>query len=204
MSRFLGRFVSDVTIPDGTVLLSDTKFTKVWRMRNEGSSAWPADTQLVFVGGDQLSEVVAVPVKAAQPGEEVDISVEMRTKAPGRYTSFWRLSADSSRFGHRVWCDVLVQAPASVLVPAPSPAPAPVQPAPTPVVVEKPASIPALSIHPPMPKPAQAPAPVQSAVDPLDSATEQLVAMGFDRTRASAVLKSVNLDILAAVQILLS
>lgn len=29
-----------------------SRFTKIWRMRNNGVIAWPSDTQLVWVRGD--------------------------------------------------------------------------------------------------------------------------------------------------------
>jgi len=191
----LGRFVADVTIPDGTVLLTDTKFKKVWRLRNEGTTEWPSDTQLVFVGGDSLSVVVSVPVKAAKPGEEVDVTVDMITpKNGGRFTSFWRLAtADGLRFGQRIWVDILVTPPVQPIppqIPALQIHPAPVKPQ---IEVPKPSA-------PPVQQPPQVP---QKPSDPFAAAVQQLVQMGFDENRARSTLKSTNGDILSAVQILL-
>ena len=48
------RFIKDVTVPDGTPMAPSTPFTKIWRMCNSGSTAWPYGIQLVWVGGDHL------------------------------------------------------------------------------------------------------------------------------------------------------
>lgn len=145
MSHLLpqARFVQDVNMGDraGTMLSPGQKFTKVWRMRNEGSSAWSENTILAFVGGDQLGAPEAVVVPPIVAGEETDISVEMvAPNVPGRYVSYWRLcTPEGQRFGHRVWVDVIVrdQAPEPMSVPEPQPesrepAHEPVEPAPAP------------------------------------------------------------------------
>ena len=49
-----GRFVKDVSVHDGTEFAPNTRFVKIWRLRNSGTLPWPHHTQLVYVGGDQL------------------------------------------------------------------------------------------------------------------------------------------------------
>jgi len=110
-SGFLSRFVQDVTIPDGSSMNAGQQFVKIWRLRNEGEMAWQEGTYLEFVGGDKLCVHKEISVPAAAPGTEVDIAVDMiaPTKS-GRYISYWRLcNADGSRFGQRVWIDIVVQ-----------------------------------------------------------------------------------------------
>jgi hypothetical protein len=55
--------VQDVTIFDGTELTPGIQFTKIWCLQNSGSSAWPPQTQLVYVGGDELGSVYAATLK---------------------------------------------------------------------------------------------------------------------------------------------
>ncbi len=57
------RFVQDVTIFDGTELAPGTQFTKIWRLRNSGSLAWPQQTQLVHVGGDEMGPIYAATLE---------------------------------------------------------------------------------------------------------------------------------------------
>ncbi|CAK9864865.1 unnamed protein product [Sphagnum jensenii] len=107
------RFVQDVTIFDGTELAPGTQFTKIWRLRNSGSIAWPPQTQLVHVGGDELGSVYAVtlelPEHGLAPDGEIEVSVDLvAPERPGRYVSHWRLVAPAGpKYGHRVW--VLIQ-----------------------------------------------------------------------------------------------
>ena len=54
------RFIQDVNILDGTIMAPSTSFTKIWKMRNNGSVVWPQGTQLVWIGGDKLSDIFSV------------------------------------------------------------------------------------------------------------------------------------------------
>jgi next-to-BRCA1 protein 1 len=147
--RFMlsARFVSDVSVDDGTVLAPNTPFVKVWRLRNDGERAWPEGTTLTHIFGPRLSKVGAVSVPALPAGEEVDVAVEMVAPAEaGHYVSNWRLTGPRGyKFGHRVWADVVVQpSEASETTTTPAPAteetkPEEPQPAASPVI-EEPAS----------------------------------------------------------------
>lgn len=116
-SKFESRFIKDVTIPDGTIVAPSTPLTKIWRMRNNGSSVWPFGTQLVWVGGDQLSGrfsyQLEIPVNGLPYDEEVDVAVDFCAPAKaGRYLSYWRLASPSGqKFGQRVWVLFQVEHP---------------------------------------------------------------------------------------------
>ncbi|MCO5558184.1 hypothetical protein L7F22_011763 [Adiantum nelumboides] len=108
------RFMKDVTIFDGTELAPGTKFTKIWRMSNNGSLPWPQNTQLLHIGGDVLSLQesvnVELPDNGLACGEEVEISVDLTApEKAGRYISHWRLiSPAGQKFGQRVWVTIQV------------------------------------------------------------------------------------------------
>lgn len=107
------RFIQDVTVSDGTLMVPSTHFTKIWRMRNSGTVAWPFGTQLVWVGGDQLGSHISahlkIPVNGFPVERELDIAVDfMAPSWPGRFVSYWRMASPSGqKFGQRVW--VLIQ-----------------------------------------------------------------------------------------------
>lgn len=120
-STLSARFVADVSLPDGTIVTAGNSFTKTWRLRNDGALPWPETVGLVFVKGDQLHLDNVQAVEAVAPGEEVEVSVSMiAPEAPGRYVSFWRLSAAAEAerdrpqhwlqapFGQRVWVQIIV------------------------------------------------------------------------------------------------
>ena len=95
-------FVKDVTIPDYAKVGAGETFTKTWRLENNGTCNWPADTQVVFLSGSQMGAASAQSIGAAVAvGEERDISMTM--KAPtdtGTYTGYWMLKIpNAGRFG---------------------------------------------------------------------------------------------------------
>lgn len=117
-SKLDSRFILDVNVIDGTMMAPSTAFTKIWRMRNNGTSVWPKGTQLVWIGGDKLSDSLSVDLEVPEDGvsveKELDIAVDFRApQLPGRYISYWRMASLSGhKFGQRVW--VLIQVDASL------------------------------------------------------------------------------------------
>jgi len=117
--KLLARFVKDVGVEEGIQLAPNTKFIKTWRFRNEGTTAWPTGSKLMFIswkGGDQMSgpEGVIIPVEVL-PGAEVDISIELIAPAAiGRYAGHYRLcTPEGKKFGDRVRNLVYVVDPSS-------------------------------------------------------------------------------------------
>jgi len=128
-------FVRDTT-PDGTLFGPDFLFEQTWVLRNAVKVAWPAGCSVKFVGGDYMGHVDSNHPAATQdiedsnqstichspvpPGEERAFTVLLRTPLRiGRVVSNWRLTtSDGSKFGHRLWCDVVIQKPKVVLPPA--------------------------------------------------------------------------------------
>ena len=100
-----GAFVSDVTIPDGTVMAPGSAFTKTWRIRNVGSCTWTTDYALVFAFGNQMGAVsptnLPSGVAPVVPGATADFSVNMVAPVtPGHYRSYWRFrNASGVQFG---------------------------------------------------------------------------------------------------------
>ena len=95
-------FVSDVTIPDGTVFAPGATFIKTWRLKNNGATTWTPSYTAVFSNGDDLKAPASIALPSSvSPGGTVDISVPM--VAPlieGTYTSnFLLANASGQRFG---------------------------------------------------------------------------------------------------------
>jgi len=116
-------YVADVTIPDNTQLDNGEEFDKTWRVRNNGSCAWPEDTVLAFSSGTQMDAPDSVEVGTVEPGGEIEVTVKMKAPAePGQYTGVWRMKAADGFFGGNL--TVVIQA--GEVAEAPLPAPAPV------------------------------------------------------------------------------
>lgn len=106
-------FVSDVTIPDESLMEPGESFTKTWRVENCGAIAWDAGVTLRFVDGDQMGAPASVPVPDVASGETVDISVDMVAPSEtGTFRGDWRLQlADGTWLGDPVWLVILVASP---------------------------------------------------------------------------------------------
>ena len=86
-------FYADISVPDGTNFSPGEAFTKVWRLRNGGSTTWTTDYALAFIGGAQMGGPNAVPLATqVPPGETVDISVNLvAPETSGDYRGYWEM-----------------------------------------------------------------------------------------------------------------
>ena len=99
---YRAHFVKDVTIPDETKMAAGETFIKTWRLENNGTCDWPADTQVVFLSGDQMGAPSSQSIGAAVAvGEERDISLTMKAPLEAKtYTGNWMLKIpNGGRFG---------------------------------------------------------------------------------------------------------
>jgi uncharacterized protein YkwD len=94
-------FFGDVTVPDNTLFPKDTKFTKTWRFRNEGTCTWGDGYQLVFANGHIMSGPPSSPLPRAAPGDVIDVSVNLQSPSEGgTYAGDWEFqNASGKRFG---------------------------------------------------------------------------------------------------------
>lgn len=96
-------FVSDVTVPDGTVIAPGSSFKKTWRLQNSGTCTWTSGYTVVYVAGERMGapESEVITTSSVAPGQSVDVSVTLTAPAAvGSYTAYFRLrSADGVQFG---------------------------------------------------------------------------------------------------------
>lgn len=85
-------YISDVTVPDGTVTIPGEQFVKTWAVENTGSCPWTTDYELAFINGDSMNGATASLAAAVTPGTTANISVSLTAPtAPGNYTGSWRM-----------------------------------------------------------------------------------------------------------------
>jgi len=90
------KFVSDVTIPDGTVVSANTAFTKTWRLENIGTCTWDSSYLVAYISGTTMTQQpgywIVQQGQVVVPGQTVDVGVGM-TAPPenGSYVSYWGL-----------------------------------------------------------------------------------------------------------------
>lgn len=74
----MARFVTDVSVADGSPLPPNTRFVKTWCMRNDGAIIFPPECRLMPVSGDLMGgPEEGVMVEQRAPGEEFHVSVPL-------------------------------------------------------------------------------------------------------------------------------
>jgi len=87
-------FVTDVNYPDGTDVQPGTTFTKIWRLRNNGSCTWTSGYMLVFDHGDAMGAAATYSLTSGSvaPGQTLDVQLQLTAPTtPGSYKGYWRL-----------------------------------------------------------------------------------------------------------------
>jgi hypothetical protein len=91
------QFVTDVTVPDGTIFQPGATFTKTWRLKNIGTCTWTTAYTMVYVSGTQMGSTTSVNLPGTvAPGQTVDVSVPMTApNTAGNYTGYWKFKNPS-------------------------------------------------------------------------------------------------------------
>jgi hypothetical protein len=87
-------FLGDVSIPDGMIVSPGAKFTKTWRVRNDGNCVWDQNYSLELKQGDAMTTATKIPLtKKVYPGDSYDISIEMTAPTTeGIYFGYWHIA----------------------------------------------------------------------------------------------------------------
>jgi hypothetical protein len=103
-------YLSDVTIPDGTVLEPDEEFTKTWSLQNTGTCAWTTSYSLIYYSGNSMSGSATALASAVSSGGNISVSVDLvAPSTAGSYTGYWRLqNASGVSFGEAVYVQITV------------------------------------------------------------------------------------------------
>jgi hypothetical protein len=91
---YFAQFIGDISVPDGTIMLPGTTFTKTWQIKNIGSCPWDTSHRLYLQSGDAMTTTTSIPLpQAVLPGQTINLSVPMTApEAEGVYTGFWRIA----------------------------------------------------------------------------------------------------------------
>ena len=103
-------YVSDVTIPDNTIMAPGASFVKTWAIQNIGTCTWDTSFKLVFVSGTQMGGPSTSLTASAAPSQQVQVSVSLTAPtAAGTYKGYWRLAdGQGTGFGESVTVVIVV------------------------------------------------------------------------------------------------
>ena len=107
-------FISDVSVPAGTIFEPEEQFTKSWKVQNTGTCDWVYRYHLVHISGNDVGGRDPVSLgKVIEPAKWTTLTITLRApRAPGTYTSTWRLADQSGTvFGSTLGVNIVVKAP---------------------------------------------------------------------------------------------
>ena len=108
-------------MPDSSIVTPGSSFTKIWRIKNNGTCTWSRNYRVVLVSGDLLGGRNLMPLPAeVAPGQSIDIA--MNFTAPlieGDYRGNWQIRNEkgeifgtTSTANRPFWVAIKVRAPA--------------------------------------------------------------------------------------------
>jgi hypothetical protein len=113
-------YVTDVTIPDNTVMTPNKSFTKTWKVKNTGYCAWESGFKLVFTGWDAMGGTAQALTQEVYPGKEIELSIPLTApNKAGEARSNWRMTTNSGAFfGDELYLVIDVVSPTFTTAPA--------------------------------------------------------------------------------------
>ena len=105
------QFITDVTIPDGTIMDPNEAFTKTWRLKNTGTCSWTPSYAAVFSSGNSMNGPATQALTGnVNPGQTLDISVNFTAPAAaGDYTAYYKLRDASGVLFSQFYVQIKVQ-----------------------------------------------------------------------------------------------
>ena len=92
-------YISDVTVPDGTVMTPGQTFVKTWLVQNSGTCTWDTNYKIGFGFGEAMSSTTTALTKSVAPGEQVEISINLTVPTKtGNLTGTWRMMNGQGAF----------------------------------------------------------------------------------------------------------
>jgi len=108
-------FISDITLPNGTIVSPGQALAKSWRIKNLGTTTWGTGYELAFVSGEQMNAPMTVNVPASTPNSTADISINLTAPSSiNEHAGYWQLrNPQGTYFGPRLSVKINVSAPSS-------------------------------------------------------------------------------------------
>jgi hypothetical protein len=95
------QFISDLSIPDGTVMKPGNSFDKAWTIKNNGTCTWDDGYSFVYLGGSLGGYDIKITNKSdfVAPGATVNYAVHLNASlAPNTYQECWSMRNDKGSY----------------------------------------------------------------------------------------------------------
>jgi len=102
-------FIQDVTIPDGTKILTGAAIDKQWLVNNTGTCNWDDSYRLKWIGGDPLGANQEQMLFPARSGTQATLRINFTAPTiEGTYQSAWQAyGPDGTAFGDPVFMQII-------------------------------------------------------------------------------------------------
>jgi hypothetical protein len=109
-------YISDVTIPDKTVVTPGKVFDKTWALRNTGTCAWTTAYSMTFVSGEKMGGSSTLLTQAVPAQQQANVTVKLTAPTvAGTYSGYWRLAnSQGAVFGEQVSVVIVVSGSGTV------------------------------------------------------------------------------------------
>jgi hypothetical protein len=114
------RYITDTSVPDGSVVAPKQRFLKSWLVFNSGTQRWTGGLRLHHVHGSAFgAKTIAVPALAPCSSGQVAASMRAPSK-PGTYSGVWEMrNAQGQSVGDRLSVAIVVRPRQSGPTPTP-------------------------------------------------------------------------------------
>lgn len=106
-------FLSDITIPDGTIVDPGEILDKRWLVENSGSCNWDDRFSLRLIAGENMGVQPEFSLFPARSGTQTEIRIQFTAPLnPGAYRSAWQAQDPQGNFfGDPIFIEVVVPNP---------------------------------------------------------------------------------------------
>lgn len=104
-------YISDITVPDGTVVAPAASVDKRWEVENSGTCSWTSRYRLKLVAGPEMGAKPEQSLLPARSGARVVLRIQFTAPSePGTYRSAWQaFNPDGQPFGDAIYIEIVVQ-----------------------------------------------------------------------------------------------
>jgi hypothetical protein len=104
------KFISDLTIPDGTIVQPGATIDKRWSIENSGTCNWDSKYTLRLIAGPDMGASPEQPLYPSRSGSRAEIRITFNAPTkPAAYRSAWQAyNPDGNPFGDPFYIDILV------------------------------------------------------------------------------------------------
>ena len=106
-------YVSDLTVPDGTVVVPDSTIDKRWEVENSGTCNWNENYHLRQIAGPDLGISKEQALYPARSGSRANLRIVLTAPSkPDKYHIVWQAANPAGQlFGDPIYMDIVVSEP---------------------------------------------------------------------------------------------